>query len=129
MAAEKEYYTLREVSRIFGISEYTICRIEAEGFIEARRHDGSRKVFAPEDLERIRVILALSRELGVNWAGVEVILHMRERMLEMQQQIDEILDHLHRQMQQTLAERQMDKPHGLRPKMDIIRVLDEEQED
>jgi MerR family transcriptional regulator, heat shock protein HspR len=129
MVVEKKYYTLREVTRIFGISEYTICRIEAEGFIEARRQEGSRKVFAPEDLERIRVILALSRELGVNWAGIEVILHMRERMVEMQQQVDEILDHLHRQMQDALAERQMERRQPLPPKMDIIKILDEKRED
>jgi MerR family transcriptional regulator, heat shock protein HspR len=129
MAPEKEYYTLREVSRIFGISESTVCRIETEGFIEARRQKGSRKVFAPEDLERIRVIMALSRDLGVNWAGIEVILHMRERMLAMQEQVEEILDHLHRQMQETQAEQQVDKRHQLRPKMDLIKVLDERQED
>jgi MerR family transcriptional regulator, heat shock protein HspR len=129
MAAEKKYYTISEVIRIFGISEYTICRIEAEGFIEARRQEGSRKVFTPEDLERIRVILALSRELGVNWAGIEVILHMRERMLEIQQQVDEILDHLHRQMLDTLAERQIEQQQRLRPKMDIIKVLDERREE
>jgi MerR family transcriptional regulator, heat shock protein HspR len=128
MMAEKQYYTMSEVTRIFGISEYTICRIEAEGFIQVRRQEGSRKIFAPEDLERIRVILALSRELGVNWAGIEVILHMRERMLEMQQQVDEIMNHLHRQMQNTLAERQMEQRQRLRPKMDIIKVLDEEQD-
>ncbi|MEJ2033037.1 MAG: chaperone modulator CbpM [Deltaproteobacteria bacterium] len=125
MGEEKRLYSISEVTRIFEVSESTIYRIEAEGFVRARRNERSRKGFAPEDLERIRMVLELSRELGVNWAGIEVILHMRERMLSMQRQVQEIFSHLHRQMKDTLAEQQSGRRHQSLPKMDLIRILEE----
>ena len=127
MAEEKCFYTVREVTRIFGVSEHTIYRIEAEGFVRSRRDEESRRCFTPEDVERMRMVIELSRELGVNWAGIEVILHMRERMLSMQQQVHEIFNHLHREMQDTLAERQAERQRQSLPKIDIIRILDEEK--
>lgn len=126
MAEGKPFYTIREVTRIFGVSQNTIYRIEAEGFVHSRRDEERRKGFAPEDLERIRMILELSRELGVNWAGIEVILHMRERMLAMQRQVQEIFDHLHRQMKDRL-DQQPDSRRGSLPKMDLIRILEEKE--
>lgn len=73
------------------------------------------------------MVLDLSRDLGVNWAGIEVILHMREQMLAMQRQVHDIFTHLHRQMKNTLAERQLDRQPGSLPKMDVIRILEEKE--
>jgi MerR family transcriptional regulator, heat shock protein HspR len=127
MAEEKRFYTIREVTRIFGVSERILYRIEAEGLVRARRDEERRKCFTPEDLEQIRLIVELSRELGVNWAGIEVILHMRERMLAMQRQVEEIFDHLHREMEDKLSEGQWDRQRRSLPKMDLIRILEEKK--
>jgi MerR family transcriptional regulator, heat shock protein HspR len=124
MTTREKYYTIREVAGMFGISEYTVCRIEAEGLLESRRLQDGRKVFSSGDLERIRIVLALSRELGVNWAGIEVILHMRERMLEMQEQIEEIFEHLHRRMEERHGGPGENNRPLVRSKMDIIKILD-----
>ncbi|MDA8164436.1 MAG: MerR family transcriptional regulator [Desulfobacteraceae bacterium] len=129
MVEEKQYYTIREVTRIFGVSERIIYRIEEEGLVRASRDEGSRRRFTPEDLEQIRLIVELSRELGVNWAGIEVILHMRERMLALQREMREIFDQLPREMKDSPAGRAWELHRQSLPKMDIIRILEESSEE
>jgi MerR family transcriptional regulator, heat shock protein HspR len=123
----KKQFSLEEVIRIFGISKYTICRIEAEGFIQVRREQDGCRTFSADDLERIRLIVELSRDLGVNWAGVEVILHMRERMMDMQRQLDEIFRDLGRRMEQNQREQPAADRKRPSRKMNIIEVLDERE--
>src|SRR5262249_24342456 len=64
---------------------------EREGLLKPSRSDGNTRLYTPEDLERLEVILHLTRDLGVNLAGVEIILNMREKMTQMHQQIQEFV--------------------------------------
>jgi MerR family transcriptional regulator/heat shock protein HspR len=103
MVQKRKYYTITEVSRIFDVHPNTIRRLEQEGLIAPRRDSANRRQFCDDDLERIRTIFVFSRELGVNRAGVEVIMRMRERMINMQRQVDEIFKYLYRQVEKELA--------------------------
>ncbi|MEN6537052.1 MAG: MerR family transcriptional regulator, partial [Bryobacteraceae bacterium] len=71
---------------------------EREGLLKPSRSEGNTRLYTKEDLERLEVILQLTRELGVNLAGVEIILNMREKMAAMQREIEEFVSTLNREM-------------------------------
>lgn len=86
------------VSEQYEIHPQTLRLYEREGLLKPSRSDGNTRLYSDEDLERLEVILKLTREMGVNLAGVEVILNMRERMEAMQQQIEEFVATLNHEL-------------------------------
>ena len=82
------------VAEQFEIHPQTLRLYEREGLLKPSRSDGNTRLYTEEDLERLEVILKLTRELGVNLAGVEIILNMREKMEEMQRQIESFVSSL-----------------------------------
>jgi MerR family transcriptional regulator/heat shock protein HspR len=66
--------------------------------LKPSRSDGNTRLYTEEDMERLEVILKLTRDLGVNLAGVEIILNMREKMEEMQRQIETFVSSLNTEM-------------------------------
>ena len=81
----------------FEIHPQTLRLYEREGLIQPRRSAGNTRLYDEETLERLRTILTLTRDLGVNLAGVEVVLNMRAQMESMKSEMDEILDALKRE--------------------------------
>jgi MerR family transcriptional regulator/heat shock protein HspR len=79
------------VAEQYEIHPQTLRLYEREGLLKPSRSDGNTRLYTPEDIERLEVILHLTRDLGVNLAGVEIILNMREKMGEMQLQIQEFI--------------------------------------
>ena len=67
---------------------------EREGLLKPSRSDGNTRVYSDEDLERLEVILSLTRDLGVNLAGVEIIINMREKMGAMQREFERFFEYL-----------------------------------
>src|SRR5947207_15198621 len=94
----KAAYMISAVSERYGIHPQTLRLYEREGLLRPSRSDGNTRLFTDEDLERLEVILHLTRDLGVNLAGVEIILNMREKMGEMQSQIQEFVATLNREL-------------------------------
>lgn len=76
---------------MFDIHPQTLRVYEREGLLRPARTEGNTRVYSQEDVERVELILRLTKELGVNLAGVEVILNMRDRMERMQRQMNELL--------------------------------------
>jgi MerR family transcriptional regulator, heat shock protein HspR len=87
----KAAYMISAVAEQYGIHPQTLRLYEREGLLKPSRSDGNTRLYTVDDLERLEVILKLTRELGVNLAGVEIILNMRERMEEMQRQMTEFV--------------------------------------
>jgi MerR family transcriptional regulator, heat shock protein HspR len=85
----KPLVTIRQAATRLGISTRTIRIYETEGFITLARHQG-RCLLTPRQIEDILTIERLKRDLGVNLAGIGVILNMRERMLELQSKLDRL---------------------------------------
>jgi MerR family transcriptional regulator/heat shock protein HspR len=79
------------VAEKYGVHPQTLRMYEREGLLKPSRSDGNTRLYTEEDLERLEVILELTRELGVNLAGVEIILNMREKMSAMQIQIEQFV--------------------------------------
>lgn len=79
------------ISERFGIHPQTLRMYEREGLLRPARTEGNTRLYDADTIERLEIILTLTRDLGVNLAGVEVILHMKERMEKMQGEVHDVL--------------------------------------
>jgi len=87
----KASYMISSVAEQYEIHPQTLRLYEREGLLKPSRSDGNTRLYTEEDLERLEVILHLTRDLGVNLAGVEIIMNMREKMAEMQRQVQDFV--------------------------------------
>jgi MerR family transcriptional regulator, heat shock protein HspR len=94
----KAAYMISAVAEQYAIHPQTLRLYEREGLLKPSRSEGNTRLFTPEDLERLEVILHLTRDLGVNLAGVDIILNMREKMGQMHAQIQEFVATLNREL-------------------------------
>jgi MerR family transcriptional regulator/heat shock protein HspR len=81
-------YMISAVSELYKLHPQTLRLYERVGLLKPSRSDGNTRLYTDTDLERLEVILTLTREMGVNLAGIEIILNMREKMAEMQLQME-----------------------------------------
>lgn len=94
----KAAYMISAVAELYQIHPQTLRLYEREGLLAPSRSEGNTRLYTDEDLERLEVILKLTRDLGVNLAGVEIILNMREKMAAMQRQIEEFVSSLNEEL-------------------------------
>jgi MerR family transcriptional regulator/heat shock protein HspR len=87
-------YTISAVATQYEIHPQTLRLYEREGLLKPSRSEGNTRLYTDSDLERLEVILSLTRDLGVNLAGVEIILNMREKMDAMQQEFERFFSYL-----------------------------------
>src|SRR5437879_550861 len=97
-AKSKAAYMISAIAEQYQIHPQTLRLYEREGLLKPSRSEGNTRLYTSEDIERLEVILHLTRDLGVNLAGVEIILNMREKMGEMQSQIQEFIATLNREL-------------------------------
>jgi MerR family transcriptional regulator, heat shock protein HspR len=100
----KAHYMISAVAERYNIHPQTLRLYEREGLLTPSRTEGNTRLYADEDLERLEAILTLTRELGVNLAGVEIILNMRERMEQMQHEVNEFLAYVKQEMSRGLGD-------------------------
>src|SRR5580692_7808694 len=80
-------YMISAVSELYNLHPQTLRLYERVGLLKPSRSEGNTRLYTEADLERLEVILTLTREMGVNLAGIEIVLNMREKMAEMQRQM------------------------------------------
>ncbi len=100
----EEKYTLKQVSELVGLSPRVISYLEKEGFISPEIRAG-KKYYSEKDLEIIRLVKLLKYDLGVNMAGIEIIINMRERMLEMLREREEFIEALRVRLKEEIEKR------------------------
>jgi MerR family transcriptional regulator/heat shock protein HspR len=115
----KAAYMISAVAEQYQIHPQTLRLYEREGLLRPSRSDGNTRLYTDEDLERLEVILQLTRELGVNLAGVEIILNMREKMEAMQRQVDEFVRTLNTEFASHIK---MPEPQTSNSLIPVIRV-------
>lgn len=93
---ETQYVMISVVAEKYGIHPQTLRLYEREGLIRPTRSAGNTRLYDEDALRRLEIILTLTRDLGVNLAGVEVILNMKERMERMQGDMERLLDAVRR---------------------------------
>jgi MerR family transcriptional regulator/heat shock protein HspR len=89
---EERYYTIKIAAELCGLHEQSLRMYERRGLITPRRSPGNFRYFSDIDIEQIRFIKRLIDDLGVNLAGVEVILRLRQQLLEAQRELTTLRD-------------------------------------
>lgn len=93
----KHYYHISSVSEIYNIHPQTLRLYEREGLLKPSRSQGNTRLYTEEDLKQLELILNLTRELGVNLAGVEAILNMRKRMEQIEAEVTMLLEYIRKE--------------------------------
>ena len=88
---DSAYYMISVVARQFEVHPQTLRLYEREGLLRPSRTEGNTRLYSDQDLEVLSFILSLTRDLGVNLAGVEIILNMRRKMEAMQMEMDRFM--------------------------------------
>jgi MerR family transcriptional regulator/heat shock protein HspR len=102
----KAGYMISAVAEMYNIHPQTLRLYEREGLLVPSRSDGNTRFYTQEDLEHLETILNLTRDLGVNLAGVEIILNMRRRMEEMQKEMQAFVEFVRQELLQRSGESQ-----------------------
>ncbi len=110
---KKPLYMISVVAEMFSIHPQTLRIYEKKGLVRPSRTVGRTRMYSPEDVEEIARVTRLARDLGVNLAGIEIILKMRRRMLEMQAQIEELTNHVRADMADSRNETRRGKGEAL----------------
>ena len=101
MAAKRKSkgaYMISAVAEMYEIHPQTLRLYEREGLLKPSRTEGNTRLYTDDDLERLEFILNLARDLGVNIAGIAIILQMRERMEEMNRQMQSFVEYVRSEM-------------------------------
>src|SRR5258705_9751600 len=113
MKRDKAFYMISVVSRRFDVHPQTLRLYEREGLLKPSRTDGNTRLYSDADLERLSRILRLTRELGVNLAGVEVVLKMQEAMESMERDFNQLLESLRDELHKRQEDSKSRSSHAL----------------
>ncbi|WP_148805414.1 heat shock protein transcriptional repressor HspR [Campylobacter concisus] len=106
---EEPLFLISVVAKVLSIHPQTLRQYEREGLVEPSRTDGKMRLYSQKDVDRVKTILNLTRELGVNLAGVDVILQLKEKIDDLEATIDELNKKLHEATNQTSTKRSLVK--------------------
>jgi MerR family transcriptional regulator/heat shock protein HspR len=92
-----QYYHISSVAKMYTIHPQTLRLYEKEGLLTPSRSEGNTRLYSAEDIKQLEIILNLIRDLGVNLAGVEVVLNMRAKIERIEVEVNELLDYVKRE--------------------------------
>ena len=114
----KAGYMISAVAELYKLHPQTLRLYERVGLLKPSRSQGNTRLYTDDDLQRLEVILTLARDMGVNLAGIEIILNMREKMAEMQHQIEQFVSSLNTEITQR------SRPAVAQPMNSLIPVIE-----
>ncbi len=91
---EEPVYLISVVAKVLTIHPQTLRQYEREGLVMPSRTDGKMRLYSQKDIDRIKMILRLTRDLGVNLAGVDVVMQLKEKLDEYESVIDELKEEI-----------------------------------
>ena len=108
---------ISSVAELYKLHPQTLRLYERVGLLKPSRSEGNTRLYTDEDLQRLDVILTLTRDMGVNLAGIEIILNMREKMLEMEKQMSEFASVVQQELSRVANNVAQEKPprHAIVP--------------
>jgi MerR family transcriptional regulator/heat shock protein HspR len=116
-------YTISVVAEQYGVHPQTLRLYEREGLIKPSRSAKGTRYYTEEDIEQLELVLNLTRDLGVNLAGVEIILNMREKMNQMQREFENFLQYIRDNIGQEMFLRDEHSKSALVPRRRIELVV------
>jgi MerR family transcriptional regulator/heat shock protein HspR len=119
----KAGYMISSVAELYKLHPQTLRLYERVGLLKPSRSEGNTRLYTDEDLQRLDVILTLTRDMGVNLAGIEIILNMREKMLEMEKQMTEFASVVQQELSRVANNVSQEKPsrHAIVPRSRFLR--------
>ncbi len=119
----KALYMISAVAQKYDIHPQTLRLYEREGLLKPSRTDGNTRLYSEADLEQLETILSLTRDLGVNLAGVEIILNMRRKMELMQGEVNEFMEYVKRELARGIDdwEQRLGTALVTRPPSELVR--------
>ena len=120
----KGYYMISAVASKYNIHPQPLRLYEREGLLKPSRTEGNTRLYSDEDLQELETILALTRDLGVNLAGVEIILNMRRKMERMQHEVNEFMQYVKGELARGLGDWEQRLNTALVPAMPIGKTHD-----
>ena len=93
----KKFYHISAVAQLYDIHPQTLRLYEREGLLKPSRSDGNTRLYSEDDLSQLEFILSLTRDLGVNLAGVEVVINMKHKMIQIEAEVNEFLEYVKRE--------------------------------
>jgi MerR family transcriptional regulator/heat shock protein HspR len=119
----KAGYMISAVAELYKLHPQTLRLYERVGLLKPSRSQGNTRLYTDGDLERLDVILTLARDMGVNLAGIEIILNMREKMIEMERQMEEFAHVVQQELSRVSSHREAPNRHAIvRAAPRVIRV-------
>lgn len=121
------YYSISVVADTYNIHPQTLRMYEREGLLTPERTEGNTRLYSQGDVERLEAILNLTRDMGVNLAGVDIILKLREQMERMQTDVNELLKAFRQIMVESSEDGETHYKNSLvrvSPKTKVIRLND-----
>lgn len=106
MKRKKGYYSISAVAQMFSVHQQTIRLYEKEGLISPKRSDGNTRLFSEEDVQRLEEVIYLTHKLGINLAGVEMILKLQKQIKKLQTQVNDMFKQAHEELQREAEEAQ-----------------------
>ncbi len=117
-----EGYTISAVGERYDVHPQTLRMYEREGLLKPFRSVGNTRYYSDRDCERLEMILTLTRDMGVNLAGVEVIINLREQFARMQQEMTQFLEAVHSELSDRIRERGGQQEAALVPRAGLFTV-------
>ena len=113
----KAGYMISSVAELYKLHPQTLRLYERVGLLKPSRSQGNTRLYTDDDLERLEVILTLARDMGVNLAGIEIILNMREKMVEMERQMNEFATVVQQELSRVARQAENERPsrHAIVP--------------
>jgi len=110
----KAGYMISAVAELYKLHPQTLRLYERVGLLKPSRSQGNTRLYTDSDLERLDVILTLARDMGVNLAGIEIILNMRDKMVEMEKQMSEFASVVQQELSRVASRVQQEpSPHAI----------------
>jgi MerR family transcriptional regulator/heat shock protein HspR len=116
-------YMISSVAELYGLHPQTLRLYERVGLLKPSRSQGNTRLYTDTDLERLEVILTLTRDMGVNLAGIEIILNMREKMAEMQHQMQAFTVFVRQELTRSLDSARQKSPQNALVKVPAPKVI------
>jgi len=113
----KAGYMISAVAELYKLHPQTLRLYERVGLLKPSRSQGNTRLYTDSDLERLDVILTLARDMGVNLAGIEIILNMRDKMVEMEKQMSEFASVVQQELSRVAS-----RVHQEPPRHAIVRL-------
>ena len=123
MKRKRGHYSISVVAKMFSVHQQTIRMYEKEGLINPKRSDGNTRLFSEEDVDRLEEIINLTHKMGVNLAGVEIILKLQKKMKKLQEDMNKLFG----QVEGQLVEESEVYKQGVKQQVQRLTTLKDQQ--